>query len=519
MSANNPFDRRLREAADRADREQQEEQEEEERQLRPGRGTEDRVVEREPSPEPEPEPEPSPEPSTPTRRPDRGARPEPAPEPDPEPVEVSAPEPSPPDRIDRTPDEEPVDIPDVDVQGAVEEAAETFSKGVDVLQETAEQDVLPTDPTAAALGVQEGPTREASPFEQGAVAGVEAFNVPATALGLQAGAEFGAERFGELAAGREEEALEETERATRELLEAAETAVRERPLQTAGAGVSSLALTGGVLGGVSRVSGRAGQAARFGIQPGEEIAGQVGGRTTRAIAGERAAERLFPNNEPLIFSEEAAIRGIDRAVAGASDLRDRIRVRGVAAGVPAIEIETEQEQDVTPQDFREVENRDPLARPERTERRRERARFRGRDRTDLGPNVRARRRPTLEIEQESELAREVETETEAFRAQLGVGVDAVPAEVTGQEVDIEQAIDQETELAREVESELVGETEVAQESEIARELFTETETETRREVEPFGAELFDEEDVGVDVGLEGVRTVEARLRQRELDVE
>jgi hypothetical protein len=414
-----------------------------------------------------------------------------------------------------------VDIPDIDAQGAVEEAARTFSEGVETLQETAEQDVLPTDPTAAALGVEEGPTREASPFEQGAVAGVEAFNVPATALGLQAGAEFAGERFGELAGGREEEALQETERAGTELLEAAETSIRERPLQTAGAGVASLALTGGVLGGVSRISGRAGQAARLGVQPGEELLGQVGGRTTRAVAGERAAERLFPNNEPLIFSEEAAIRGIDRAAAGVSNLRERARIRGVGAGVPAIEIESQLEQDVTPQDFREVENRDPLARPERTERRRERARFRGRDRRDLGPNVRARRRPQLEIEQESELAREVETETEAFRAQLGVGLDVQPVELTGQAVGIDQAVDQatEAELARELETELVGETEVAQESEIARELFTETETETRREVEGFGAQTMDETDLGMDLDLEGVRTVEARLRQRELDVE
>jgi hypothetical protein len=345
--------------------------------------------------------------------------------------------------------------------------------------------------------------------------------VPATALGLQAGAEFAGERFGELAGGREEEALQETERAGTELLEAAETSIRERPLQTAGAGVASLALTGGVLGGVSRISGRAGQAARLGVQPGEELLGQVGGRTTRAVAGERAAERLFPNNEPLIFSEEAAIRGIDRAAAGVSNLRERARIRGVGAGVPAIEIESQLEQDVTPQDFREVENRDPLARPERTERRRERARFRGRDRRDLGPNVRARRRPQLEIEQESELAREVETETEAFRAQLGVGLDVQPVELTGQAVGIDQAVDQatEAELARELETELVGETEVAQESEIARELFTETETETRREVEGFGAQTMDETDLGMDLDLEGVRTVEARLRQRELDVE
>ncbi|MDR9395867.1 MAG: hypothetical protein RI571_16415, partial [Roseovarius sp.] len=70
--------------------------------MRPGRGTEDRVVEREPSPEPEPveaeEPAPEPEPD---RRPDR------------------------PPRAGEDPEVD-IDIPEVDVREELEEASEAI---------------------------------------------------------------------------------------------------------------------------------------------------------------------------------------------------------------------------------------------------------------------------------------------------------------------------------------------------------------------------------------------------------
>jgi len=77
--------------------------------------------------------------------------------------------------------------------------------------------------------------------------------------------------------------------------------------------VGSLAGTGLIMGGAAAVSSRAGAASRWTIQPGEELAGTVGYRATRRLRNQRTAERYFPNQEPLIFSEEAAIRGVKRA--------------------------------------------------------------------------------------------------------------------------------------------------------------------------------------------------------------
>lgn len=90
--------------------------------------------------------------------------------------------------------------------------------------------------------------------------------------------------------------------------EALEQEVRENPASFAGLGIGSLAASYGIMSAAARVSPRAGVAARYAIQPGEELAGSLGYRATRRAASTRTAERLFPNREPLIFSEEAALR-------------------------------------------------------------------------------------------------------------------------------------------------------------------------------------------------------------------
>jgi hypothetical protein len=64
-------------------------------------------------------------------------------------------------------------------------------------------------------------------------------------------------------------------------------------------------------------------ATRLAIQPGEEILGYGGNALTRRVAGVRTAERLFPNNEPLIFSEEAALRGARRGADAATQVLGR----------------------------------------------------------------------------------------------------------------------------------------------------------------------------------------------------
>jgi hypothetical protein len=88
----------------------------------------------------------------------------------------------------------------------------------------------------------------------------------------------------------------------------AEEGTRGAAIQTG----TQLVATAGIFAGAAAVGPRVGTATRFAIQPGEEIAGRGGFAATRRLAGERQAQRFFPNQEPLIFSEEAALRGLRR---------------------------------------------------------------------------------------------------------------------------------------------------------------------------------------------------------------
>jgi len=272
---------------------------------------------------------------------------------------------------------------------------------------------------------------------------------------------------------------------------------------------------------------------RAAIQPGEELIGQVGGRTTRAVAGERAAERLFPGNEPVFLSEETVLRGVERGVQAGVDLADRTTIRGFGAGVPAFEteLETEQERE-QPEDPREIEPRDPLARPERNERLRDRARFRGRDRTDLGPNRRGRaRRPSFETEIESEIESEIETRTASELADLRVqtvlddivgqtqpggrfGVRELPRTDQAFEPAVESALEQE--LRQEQRLETRQETETEPETRARAEVRTERPI----EVEPIELEEEDDEDRRLfPVDFQGVREIEAVIDPTDLEVD
>ncbi|MDR9412932.1 MAG: hypothetical protein RI531_10045, partial [Haloferacaceae archaeon] len=181
-------------------------------------------------------------------------------------------------------------------------------------------------------------TRVRTEEEQALVRGTgEIFNLPATALGLAGAASFVGARAGEVAAGRPEEAAQEVRESplfqlgtevaefTGERVEEVRAGETERAIEeteevvtspafieTAAFGAGALVGSGAAITGLSRVAPRAGRAAAFGIQPGEELIGVAGARSLRAAGQPRAAERLFPNEEPLIFSEEAApgtIRG------------------------------------------------------------------------------------------------------------------------------------------------------------------------------------------------------------------
>ena len=202
-------DRRLRQAAEEADRQQSNDTDEsafdeglrqaaerqsESRDVRPGRGTEDRVVEREPSGDgggasrPSPDPEPEPERDTTTeQRPDRGVS-------------------------DDAGDSGAVDRA-VEAAGgladrateAVESASARFSEEV---SEFAERPVRQNVREAIGTGA-EIETRVRTEEEQALVRGTgEIFNVPATAIGLAGAAGFLGARAGEVAGGRPGEAAE-----------------------------------------------------------------------------------------------------------------------------------------------------------------------------------------------------------------------------------------------------------------------------------------------------------------------
>jgi hypothetical protein len=99
-------------------------------------------------------------------------------------------------------------------------------------------------------------------------------------------------------------------------------AIQEQPVRFG----TSLVASGAVFSGAAAVGPRASLATRGAIQPVEEIVGIGGSRVTGAVST-RASRTLFPQDEPLIFSEEAAImtaqaagRGVRRGGAAARDL-------------------------------------------------------------------------------------------------------------------------------------------------------------------------------------------------------
>jgi len=284
------------------------------------------------------------------------------------------------------------------------------------------------------------------------------------------------------------------------------------------------------------VGPRAGTATRFALQPGEEILGRGGFAATRRLRGEETAERLFPGREPLIFSEEAALRGINRGIDRLQSELDSITVRapGVGAGVPRLEVEFDQ-----PRRVREPELADP-ADIEMQERLLEAEQRRvvpmqeqplGTDLTPEGTiqparglDPRTRRR--LEASRRAELEAEAEAEAEVLRTQLGLdlGVEQEPFEFETfeTELDIEQELPpREIEgPPREIEVPPI-ETELPPRETEAPPRETEQPPE---ELEPI--ELPDLEDDLEDdlfalqqLQLEGVRTVEATLDPGELDLD
>jgi len=185
--------------------------------------------------------------------------------------------------------------------------------------------------------------------------------------------------------------------------------------------------------------------------------------------------------------------------------RADVRVRGVGAGIPALEVELEQEPTISRQ---ELETPTLL---------RESARLQGELEQELLPRGEA----------ELARAREIEFEQERFQGRLEVDPFA-GLETSAPELAAEQRLGQElfaeSELLRELEfeqeAEVIGQLEFEQEAELALELEQEQEQELEQEVEimlPEIEALSAEDQAGI--GFAGVRTIEAELRPTEFEAE
>jgi len=511
------FDRGLREAAERQSREGS--------RQRPGRGTEERTVERE------------------TR--DRG-RDESAFD---EGLRQAAERQGSDRDRDRRPDrgvESGQDVQET-IDRAIEGAGEVADRATDALEsassrfseevsEFAERPVRQNVREAIGTGA-DIETRVRTEREQALVRGVgEIFNVPGTALAFGGAVEFAGARAGEVAAGRPGEAAEAITRSPLyQLGEAGVEFVGERAgevrrgetetafeetrevvtspefIETAVFGAGALIGSGAAITGLSRVAPRAGRAAAFGIQPGEELIGVAGARSLRAAGRPGAAERLFPGEEPLILSEEAAIRGARRAGRGALEAGRRVREAGrrvdidfpVGAGVPAPRIRLES----------------------RTESVREPELRLGRGELETETLIREAERERFELEERflrDPIRFETEFETEArrgFRAQPLFRFED-PFETAATIEDTLEGLEPigETEIEFESEAEAELEAQAEAEAELIRELEFESllEREQELEIEPFDLEAITEGGRDIfDPDPFGVRTVETTIRALE----
>jgi len=476
------------------------------RAVRPGRGTEDRVVSREPSRPSRPSRDRDrSRPSRPSRPPRGGVQTQPTPQ-----QEA--------DQIDRSTDREvSAERNDMQedmqrVQRGVQETGESrsLSEAADFVTEQIEEVATAqraVSPTAVALGAEPG-LRESTAVERGITrGGLQLGNIFATAEGARSGVEFAQERVEQAQEESVTAALGTTEDVVADRVRAFEQTAREQPVETAATVAGSLLISGGVFGAARAAGPGVSGATRALIQPGEEIAGVGGFRATRAIAGERRAQQLFPQQEPLLFSEEAAIRAAQAASRSVQSTLDRadVRVRGIGAGIPTLEVELEQEPTISRQ---ELETPTLL---------RESVRLQGEIEQELIPRGEA----------ELARAREIEVEQERFQGRLEIepfaGLEAAAPELIteqrlGQELFGESELLRELELEQELE--ITGQLEFEQEQELVLELEQEAEQELEQEVEimlPEIEALSAEDQAGI--GFAGVRTIEAELRPTEFEAE
>ncbi|WP_144240046.1 hypothetical protein [Haladaptatus cibarius] len=153
-----------------------------------------------------------------------------------------------------------------------------------------------------------------SGFGKGTVKGTGAIaDVPGLVeTGLE-GVEYGAYGTNETLEGRGREFLDESRNRGTAVASAVVEQAKQNPAESVGLLAGSFAASYGAISTASKVGKRTELATRMAIQPGEEALGRAGYAATKAAKGRKAANRYFPNKEPLLFSEEAAIRGGKRA--------------------------------------------------------------------------------------------------------------------------------------------------------------------------------------------------------------
>lgn len=439
-------------------------------------------------------------------------------------------------------------------------------EGLEAAGESVSQSITPerirqTTASLTAPPGQQEPDFETEPspaFDFATGAG-EILNVPATAAGVAQGIEFAAVAAQRSAQGEADQVSADTQAAAQDISQGIQRSVTDQPVRTAGLAAGSLIASSGAIRAAERTGARSGQAARLAIQPGEEIAGAAGSRATRAVAGERAAQTLFPQGEPVIFSEEAAIRAGRRTVdvlsppadgsigrvgsgLGASggradvDVRSQEAVRAeseTAESEPGVEVDVDALQGLDIEDISAAErqlleealgdvNLEGVTEAETETEAQTQSR---QPQAETTTAAEAPRRPELNLDdldsQQSQVASDIDQEFALQQTNLDQGVDIITDVETATDVatDVETAqnVDQVVDVLSETETtQLETEAEIDQDLETSFESVFETELET--EGERRRPPLIPEDDLvsGFD-SLSGVRTVEATLSPTELD--
>lgn len=206
--------------------------------------------------------------------------------------------------------------PGDEVESAIDDAGDTVSEKSQALGKWAfNEDTIGESAGHAILEaagrdqMAEKYDRTVRNFGQGLVHGAgELANIPGLIGTGMEGAELAVHGASETAAGRGGEAFGDVKQGSVEVATGFLDQATENPANTAGLLTGGLVGSYGAFRAARAVGPRTSAATRAAIQPGEEALGTAGYGVTKALRGTKAAERAFPGKEPLIFSEEAALR-------------------------------------------------------------------------------------------------------------------------------------------------------------------------------------------------------------------